>query len=122
MSQSDNSVFTIYREGSFGFEEISQILEMMPNRASVGGEKGSNTVWKLFIPDSALNLEDQLRSWINLFEYKADKLLELKKSGWTIDIDCLIQPENGAAIACFDPELLCQLSNLHVNLIIRVWE
>lgn len=122
MSQSDNSVFTIYREGSFGFEEISQILEMMPNSASIGGEKGSNTVWKLFIPDSALNLEDQLRSWINLFEYKADKLLELKKSGWTIDIDCLIQPENGAAITCFDPELLGQLSNLHVNLIIRIWE
>lgn len=121
MSQSNNSVFAIYREGSFGFEEISQILEMMPNRASIGGEKGSNTIWKLFVSDNSLNLEDQLRSWVNIFECKADKLLELKKRGWTIDIDCLIQPENGAAITSFDPGLLGQLSNLHVNLIIRIW-
>ena len=121
MSQSENSVFVIYREGSFGFEEISKILEMMPDNASVGTEEGGNTVWKLFSPGKDLHLEEQLKRWVDLLGGKTEKLKELKEGGWTIDLDCLVQPEDGAAIACFDSELLRQLSNLHLNLIIRFW-
>ncbi|MBN56851.1 DUF4279 domain-containing protein [Thalassolituus sp. UBA3500] len=121
MSQSENSVFVIYREGSFGFEEISKILEMMPDNASVGTKQGENTAWKLFTPDKDLHIEEQLRRWVDLLGGKTEKLKELEEGGWTIDLDCLVQPEDGAAIACFDSELLRQLSNLHVNLIIRFW-
>ena len=122
MSQSENSVFVISKEGNCGFEEISEILEMKPDSSSVGTKEGGNTVWKLFIPDKDVHLEEQLKRWVDLLGGKAEKLKELKKGGWTIDLDCLIQPEDGSAIAYFCSELLCQLSNLHVNLIIRIWE
>ena len=94
MSQSENSVFVISREGNFGFEEISGILEMMPDSASVGTKEGENTVWKLFTPDKDLHLEEQLKKWVDLLGSKAENLKELKKGGWEIDLDCLIQPED----------------------------
>lgn len=122
MSQSDNSVFVIYREGSFSVEDISRKLKIQPNSMSAGDENGKNSVWKLLCSNKSLPLEDQIMSWISLLESKTNVLKELKNEGWFIELDCLIQPDEGAAIVSLESKLLLQASNLHANLTIRIWE
>jgi hypothetical protein len=122
MSQSDNSVFVIYREGGFGFEEVSQALGMKPDSASKGGENGNNAVWKLFASTKESFLEDQVESWVSLLKHKGNELQKLREQGWSIDLDCLIQSDDGAAVVGFEPELLRKLSHLQIRLIIRVWD
>ena len=121
MSQSDNSVFVIYRQGNFSVDEISQKLDLKPDKASESAGPDKNSVWKLFCNDKSLHLEEQIESWLNLLLGKEDLLDELQKDGWTIELDCLIQPNDGAAVFGLEPKILKELSNLHTNLIIRFW-
>lgn len=122
MSQSGNSVFVIYREGKFSVEEISRKLNLEPDRDSVSNELGRNSVWKLLCPNKASTLEGQIEYWIHLLLNKACELEGLKNEGWSIELDCLIQPDEGTAIISLEPELLQQVSSLHANLTIRVWD
>ena len=57
-----------------------------------------------------------------LFFEQKDLLNDLKKDGWTIELDCLIQPNEGAAVVGLASELMESLSNLHINLVIRFWD
>ena len=122
MSQSDNSVFVIYRQGNFSVDEISRKLDLKPDKALGCSEPDKNSVWKLFCKDKGLALEEQIESWVSLLSSKKDLLNELKEDGWAIELDCLIQPNEGAAVVGLESELLKRLSNLHVNLIIRFWD
>ena len=122
MSQSDNSVFVIYRQGSFSVEEITQKLDLKPDKASVGSEPDKNSFWKLFCKNKSDTLEEQIELWISLLSSKTDLLKQLKQDGWRIELDCLIQPNESAAVVGLESEVLKELSNLHANLIIRFWD
>ncbi|CZF79644.1 DUF4279 domain-containing protein [Grimontia marina] len=121
MNQSDNSVFTIYREGYFDFEEISQTLKMVPDKATVATDKAKNTCWKLLSSNKDCHLEEQLEYWIVLLLPKSNELRELKENGWIIELDCLVQSDEGSAVVNLEPKLLQELSKLHVALTIRMW-
>jgi len=119
MSQLDNSVFVISRQGNYSVDEISQRLDLQPDKVT---ESDRSSVWKLICEDKDLPLEEQLESWVSLLSSKRNTLNELKKGGWVIELDCLIQPSEGAAVVSFEPELLERVSHLQANLTIRFWD
>jgi hypothetical protein len=122
MTQSDNSVFVIYRDGNVSVEKISRKLKIQPDSVSEVDGNGKNSFWKLFCKNNTLPLEDQIESWVNLLSSKVNELEELKEEGWLIELDCLIQPEEGVGVISLEPELLMDVSRLHAILTIRIWD
>lgn len=121
MSQLDNSVFVIYRQGNFSINEVSQKLGIKPDSFLDGEDLNKNSMWKLFCKDNNLHLEEQIESWISFLSNRNNALSELKEAGWVIELDCLTQSSEDAAVVYLESELLEKLSNLHINLKIRFW-
>ena len=122
MSQTANSVFVIYKKDISEVDQISNDLNLNPDKISLGNNQGHNSVWKMFCKNKDHDLEEQLEHWVNLLKDKASVLQKFKTEGWVIEIDCLVQPDDGAALLYFEPRLLKSISCLNISLKVRFWD